>query len=179
MSFIAVDFLWITESLLIIIQLSVPGYDNNFVFASEIKALFEFPGIEKTVDKQGICELFGIGPAHTAGFTTFKNIYELKPAHFAILNKDGYVTKRYWKLHSKPHTDSFGTTCQKVEFLLNDAITRQLVSDVPLCTFLSGGLDSSIISKFAPPTVRSLRRSSKMPCWRLLTKLTRSLKLCL
>lgn len=124
-------------------------YDNNFIFASEIKALFEFPGIEKTVDKQGICELFGIGPAHTAGFTTFKNIYELKPAHFAILNKDDYVTKRYWKLHSKPHTDSFGTTCQKVEFLLNDAITRQLVSDVPLCTFLSGGLDSSIISKFA------------------------------
>lgn len=62
-------------------------YDNNFVFASEIKALFEFPGIEKAVDKQGICELFGIGPAHTAGFTTFKNIYELKPAHFAILNK--------------------------------------------------------------------------------------------
>ena len=50
---------------------------------------------------------------------------------------------------AKEITDSFGTTCQKVEFLLNDAITRQLVSDVPLCTFLSGGLDSSIISKFA------------------------------
>ena len=50
---------------------------------------------------------------------------------------------------SKPHTDSFGTTCDKVRFLLEDAIRRQLVSDVPLCTFLSGGLDSSIITLYA------------------------------
>lgn len=123
--------------------------DENFVFASEIKALFEFPGIEKEIDEQGVCELFGIGPAHTAGTTVFKNIFELKPAHFAVYNSSGLTIKRYWKLKSKPHTDSFGTTCEKVRSLLNDAITRQLVSDVPLCTFLSGGLDSSIITKFA------------------------------
>lgn len=122
---------------------------DNFVFASEIKALFEFPGIEKEIDEQGICELFGIGPAHTAGTTVFKNIFELKPAHFAVFNSSGFTTKRYWKLKSEPHTDSFGTTCEKVKSLLHDAITRQLVSDVPLCTFLSGGLDSSIITKFA------------------------------
>lgn len=48
-----------------------------------------------------------------------------------------------------PHTDSFGTTCDKVRFLLEDSIRRQLVSDVPLCTFLSGGLDSSIITLYA------------------------------
>lgn len=123
--------------------------DENFVFASEIKALFEFPGIEKEIDEQGICELFGIGPAHTAGTTVFKNIFELKPAHFAVYNSSGLTVKKYWKLKSKPHTDSFGTTCEKVRSLLNDAITRQLISDVPLCTFLSGGLDSSIITKFA------------------------------
>lgn len=61
----------------------------------------------------------------------------------------GFKTFRYWKLISKEHKDDFETTCKKIHFLLNDAITRQLVSDVPLCTFLSGGLDSSIISKFA------------------------------
>lgn len=61
----------------------------------------------------------------------------------------GFRTFRYWKLVSKEHQDSLGTTCEKIRFLLNDAITKQLVSDVPLCTFLSGGLDSSIISKFA------------------------------
>ena len=123
--------------------------DNTIIFSSEIKGIFEYPNIEKVVDNQGICELFGIGPAHTAGTTVFKNIYELKPAHFAIFNSSGFHCKRYWKLHSKEHKDNLAQTTEKLKFLLNDAITRQLVSDVPLCTFLSGGLDSSIITKFA------------------------------
>ena len=93
--------------------------------------------------------MFGIGPAHTPGTTVFKDIYELKPAHFAIFNESGLHIKRYWKLKSKKHTDNFEETCNKVKYLLKDSITRQLVSDMPLCTFLSGGLDSSIITKFA------------------------------
>ena len=124
-------------------------YNNTLLFSSEIKALFEFPGIEKILDSQGISELFGIGPSHTPGTTIFKNIFEIKPAHFAVYNKSGFHVERYWKLHSKEHKDSLGQTCEKIRYLLNDAITKQLVSDVPLCTFLSGGLDSSIITKFA------------------------------
>lgn len=123
--------------------------NGTLLFASEIKALFAYPGVEKEIDSQEISELFGIGPAHTPGTTVFKNIYEIKPAHFGVFNSSGLHIERYWKLESKEHTDSFGTTCEKLKFLLNDAITRQLVSDVPLCTFLSGGLDSSIITKFA------------------------------
>ena len=122
---------------------------DTLIFASEIKGIFEYPNIEKILDNQGICELFGIGPAHTAGTTVFKNIYELKPAHFAIFNSSGFHCTRYWKLHSREHNDNLAQTTEKLEFLLNDAITRQLVSDVPICTFLSGGLDSSIITKFA------------------------------
>ena len=124
-------------------------FNNSLIFASELKAIFKYPCIEKIIDAKGLDELFGIGPAHTSGTTIFKNIYELKPAHFAIYNDSGFHIQRYWKLISKPHTDSLEKTCEKVKFLLNDAITRQLVSDVPLCTFLSGGLDSSIITKFA------------------------------
>ena len=124
-------------------------YDGAFIFASEIKALFKYPGIEKEIDKQGISELFGIGPAHTSGTTVFKNIFEIKPAHFAIYNKSGLHIERYWKLKSKPHTDSFGKTCETVSYLLDDAIKRQLVSDMPLCVMLSGGLDSSIIVAYA------------------------------
>ena len=123
--------------------------NNTLIFSSEIKAIFEYPGIEKILDSQGVCELFGIGPAHTAGTTIFKNIYEIKPAHFAIFNASGLHVKRYWKLVSKEHNENLAQTSSKLKFLLNDAITRQLVSDVPLCTFLSGGLDSSIITKFA------------------------------
>lgn len=123
--------------------------NNTLVFASEIKALFQYPGVERVLDSQGISELFGIGPAHTPGTTIFKNIHELKPAHFAIFNESGLHIKRYWKLKSKKHLDSFEETCDKLKYLLKDSITRQLVSDMPLCTFLSGGLDSSIITKFA------------------------------
>ena len=129
--------------------------NNTFIFASEIKAIFKYPGIEKILDKQGISELFGIGPAHTPGTTIFKNIYELKPAHFGIFNKNGIFLKEYWKLVSKEHKDSLGVTCDKIKYLLQDAITSQLVSDVPICTFLSGGLDSSIISKFASDYCKS------------------------
>lgn len=123
--------------------------NRQFVFASEIKAILEFPEMSATLDRQGICELFGIGPAHTAGTTAFKNIYEVKPANYIIYDEKGIHIHQYWKLQSKPHTDSFGKTCETVRYLLEDAIKRQLVSDVPLCTFLSGGLDSSIISLYA------------------------------
>lgn len=123
--------------------------ENTLIFSSEIKGLFEYPGVEKVIDSQGISELFGIGPSHTPGTTVFKNIFELKPAHFAVYNTSGLHIKRYWKLKSEEHKDTFEETCENLKYLLEDAITRQLVSDVPLCTFLSGGLDSSIITKFA------------------------------
>lgn len=123
--------------------------NNSFVFASEVKAILQYPDIKPELDEQGICEMFGIGPAHTNGITAFKNIYELKPANCMVFNENGIHIKRYWKLKSKPHTDNFEQTCEKVQYLLEDSIKRQLVSDVPLCTFLSGGLDSSIISLYA------------------------------
>lgn len=122
---------------------------DTFLFASEIKALLAYPGVEAKINKQGVCELFGLGPAHTPGTCVFQNILEIKPAHYGVFNQYGLHLERYWKLKSKEHTDSFGTTCDKVRFLLEDSIKRQLVSDVPLCTFLSGGLDSSIITAYA------------------------------
>ena len=122
---------------------------NNFIFASEIKAILEHPLCENVIDKTGICELFGIGPSHTPGITPFKNIMELEPAHFMIINKDGIWSKEYWKLETKEHTDNLEQTCEKIRFLLKDSIEKQLVSDVPIGTLLSGGLDSSIITKYA------------------------------
>lgn len=89
------------------------------------------------------------GPAHTPGICAFKGIDELKPAHFLIYNKNGIHIEKYWKLESKEHKDSFGKTCETVRYLLEDSIAKQLVSDVPICTMLSGGLDSSIITAYA------------------------------
>ncbi len=124
-------------------------YNNNLIFSSELKGIFEYPLIEKNIDNQGISELFGLGPAHTPGTTIFKDIFELKPGHSGIFNKYGLDIQKYWSLSSKEHTENFAQTCTDIKELLNDSIKRQLTSDVPLCTFLSGGLDSSIITKFA------------------------------
>ncbi|MCI9015562.1 MAG: asparagine synthase (glutamine-hydrolyzing) [Clostridia bacterium] len=123
--------------------------NETLIFASEIKSLLKHPYISLEIDQTGISELFGLGPAHTPGYTIFKNILEVKPAHFGIFNKDGLHLEEYWRLESKTYTDSFEDTCDKVKFLLEDSINRQLISDVPLCTMLSGGLDSSIITAYA------------------------------
>ena len=123
--------------------------DGEFIFASEVKALFHYPAIEPVINATGIGELFGVGPAHTPGISAFKDIFELKPAHFLIARVDQVYQEEYWNLESKPHPDSFEKTCETVKYLLEDSIERQLVSDMPLCTFLSGGLDSSIITLYA------------------------------
>ena len=119
---------------------------DSFLFASEIKALLANPLVKREVGPDGLAEIFMLGPARTPGHGVFKNIYEVKPAHSIIFDRKGLREKRYWKLESKPHTDSIDQTVEKVRNLVLDAIKRQLVADVPLCTFLSGGLDSSIIS---------------------------------
>ena len=124
-------------------------HDNTLIFASEVKSILKHPNVSATINNTGLCEMFGLGPAHSHGTTVFKDIYELCPAHFAVFNSSGFNIKRYWKLESKVHTDGFSKTCSTVKDLLEDSIHRQLVSDVPLCTMLSGGLDSSIITKFA------------------------------
>ena len=124
-------------------------FDQGLIFSSELKAIFEYPNFEKIIDSQGISELFGIGPAHTPGTSVYKNVFEIKPGHMAIYNSSGLHIEEYWKLEFKPHLDDFEETCSNVRDLLKDAISRQLVSDKPICTFLSGGLDSSIITKFA------------------------------
>ncbi len=123
--------------------------DTHFLFASEIKALLASEFVKPEIDLQGIAEVMLIGPGRTPGYGVFRNIAELPPAHYASFTKNGLNITQYWTLRDKPFTDSFEQTVEKVRYLVTDAITRQLVSDVPVCTFLSGGLDSSIISSVA------------------------------
>lgn len=123
--------------------------NGNFIFASEIKAILKHPDVKAVIDEQGACELFGVGPAHSPGKTPFKDIFEVEPAHFIVLNRNSLNAKEYWKLETKFHSDDFETTCEKVRDLIVDSVERQLVSDRPLCTLLSGGLDSSIITAIA------------------------------
>lgn len=122
---------------------------NQLFFASEIKALLAHPNIPSTVGYEGLAELFGLGPSHTPGKTIYKHIKELRPGHLLKYDINGLKISRYWNVTSKVHKDSFDETVEKVQDLVVDAVERQLVSDVPICTLLSGGLDSSIITAIA------------------------------
>lgn len=123
--------------------------NNELIFSSDINGILNHPFVETAIDSNGICEMLGIGPAHSPGTTVFKDIFEIKPAHYAIFNKNGFKEIEYWKLESKPHTDSMGKTCERIKYLLEDSINNQLKTDMKLCSFLSGGLDSSIITLYA------------------------------
>jgi asparagine synthase (glutamine-hydrolysing) len=119
---------------------------SAFLFGSELKALLAHPKVPAEVDSEGLTEVFGLGPAHTPGHGIFKGIHEVRPGCWLQYDWDGIRIHRYWELKSRPHTDDLETTTVRVRDLVEDSIKRQLVSDVPVCTFLSGGLDSSIIS---------------------------------
>lgn len=122
-------------------------YKGGLIFGSEIKCLLANPLIKPQIDEQGLSELFFVGPGRSSGYGIFKNIKELLPGECATY-KSGVLKKTtYYSLVAKPHTDSVSQTIEKTRYLLQDSIRRQLVSDVPLCCFLSGGLDSSIITK--------------------------------
>ena len=123
--------------------------NGTFIFGSEIKALFKHPYVEPVVDKDGLTELFALGPAVIPGTTVYKNIEEVKPAQYIIVNEDGIKKDIYWELKAEEFNENEEEAVEHVRSLLIDSIDRQLVGDVPLCTFLSGGLDSSAISAIA------------------------------
>jgi asparagine synthase (glutamine-hydrolysing) len=123
--------------------------DGGLLFGSELKSLLAHPAVEAVVDSEGLAEIFAIGPARTPGNGVFKGVHDLKAGHFLKFDRNGLRIQPYWKLECQEHTDSFDDTVAHVRHLLEDAVERQLVSDVPVMTFLSGGLDSSMISAFA------------------------------
>lgn len=124
--------------------------NGTFLFASEIKTLLAHPDISAEIDRNGISELVLLGPGRTPGCGVLRGMREV-PAGWCgtYSQKNGLQLRQYWHLEDKEHTDSQQETIETVRRLVIDAIQRQLVSDVPLCTFLSGGLDSSIISAVA------------------------------
>lgn len=124
-------------------------HKKGLLFASEIKAILAHPEVKTEIDYEGLAEIFGVGPSKSPGSGVFKGIKELRPAHALTFSKNGLKIWRYWNVKSEKHTDSVEETAEKVRYLVTDAVTRQLVSDVPLSTFLSGGLDSSIITAIA------------------------------
>lgn len=123
--------------------------DGTLVFGSEPKTLFAYPGLEPRADTGTWQEVLAINPARTPGHGVFADLHELKPGHWMTMDRDGVRVERWWTVKSRVHTENYEDTVEHLRFLLRGAIRRQLVSDVPLATLLSGGLDSSVITAVA------------------------------
>lgn len=121
-------------------------HDGGLLFASEIKSILAYPTVEAELDGEGVAEIILMGPGRTPGCGVFYGIQELEPGCCGWYSQGKWRWERYWKLKDREHTQNFQETVQQVRFLVLDAIRRQMVSDVPIGTFLSGGLDSSIIT---------------------------------
>ena len=122
---------------------------NGLIFGSTIDTVLCHPEIEPALDEDGLRTLLLLGPARPPESGVFRQISSLVPGHFAVLTPEAFTDHTYWKLEAHEHEDDLPTTVERTHTLICDAARRQLVSDVPLACFLSGGLDSSILSMLA------------------------------
>ena len=122
---------------------------NGLTFGSTIDTVLCHPEIEPVIDEDGLRTLLLLGPARPPESGVFRQISSLMPGHFAVLTPEAFTDHTYWRLEAHEHEDDLPTTIKRTHTLICDAARRQLVSDVPLACFLSGGLDSSILSMLA------------------------------
>jgi asparagine synthase (glutamine-hydrolysing) len=120
---------------------------DGVIFGSEPKAILANPLADRAVDADGLREILTI--AQTPGVSIYKGMRELPPGHVLRVGRAGASLRRYWRLEAAEHTDDGPATVRTVRALLEDIVERQLVADVPLCSLLSGGLDSTVITALA------------------------------
>ncbi|MGP4018786.1 asparagine synthase (glutamine-hydrolyzing) [Saccharopolyspora sp. 5N708] len=120
---------------------------DGVLFGSEPKAILANPLAEQVVGLDGLREVFAF--AKTPGHAIWEGMRELRPGHLAVVDRNGLRETCYWKLEVSEHTDDQQATVAHVRELLDDIVRRQLVADVPRCTLLSGGLDSSAMTALA------------------------------
>ena len=121
-------------------------HEGGLIFASEIKSILCYPTVKAQLDEEGAAEVLLLGPGRIPGSGVFKGIKEVEPGCCGYFEDGKLSIERYWQLRDREHTECFQETMLHVRHLVQDAIRAQMVSDVPIGTFLSGGLDSSLIS---------------------------------
>ncbi|MFC7384668.1 asparagine synthase (glutamine-hydrolyzing) [Sphaerisporangium rhizosphaerae] len=126
---------------------------TGVLFGSEPKAILANPVLaDRAVDADGLRELLVFVKTPECGI--FRGMHEVRPGGIVRVGREGITKRRYWQLSSHEHPDDLPTTIRTVRGLLDDIIQRQLISDVPLCTLLSGGLDSSAVTALAGEALR-------------------------
>lgn len=120
---------------------------DGVLFGSEPKAILANPLARARVGLDGMRELFAF--VKTPGHAVWEGMHEVEPGTVVTVGRNGLRRHVYWQLETRPHTDSKDDSIAHVRSLLDDIVRRQLVSDVPRCTLLSGGLDSSAMTAIA------------------------------
>lgn len=133
--------------------------EDTLVFSSEIKGLFAYPDVQPILDRDGLCEIFALGPAKSYGKGVFKDVLEVLPGQCITFTPTLCTKEFYWKLESHPHKDSYEKTIEKTAWLVEDAVKKQMLSDIPISTFLSGGVDSSLVTAIC---AKELKKQGKI-----------------
>ncbi|MFF7401007.1 asparagine synthase (glutamine-hydrolyzing) [Streptomyces murinus] len=120
---------------------------DGVLFGSEPKAILANPLARPRVTLDGLRELLVM--IKTPGHAVWDGMREVEPGTVVTVDRSGLSTRVYWRLQTRPHEDDRDTTIATVRTLLDDIVRRQLVADVPRCTLLSGGLDSSAMTAIA------------------------------
>ncbi|OKI00958.1 asparagine synthetase B [Streptomyces sp. CB02923] len=131
---------------------------DGVLFGSEPKAILANPAASRRVNADGLGEILDM--VKTPEHAIFTGMSEVRPGHLIRVRRQGLTKHRYWALEAKEHTDSLDKTISTVRELLEDIVSRQLISDVPLCSLLSGGLDSSAVTALA---ARALKNENAGP----------------
>lgn len=131
-------------------------YNDELMIASEIKCLLAY-GKEAVFTASEAKELLAMYPSHTPGKTLYNGIYELKPGHYLTYDKtDGLKIYPYFEVKREKLDMKLKDIIDYTRYLVSDSVSRQLVSDVGISSFLSGGLDSSIISALAKEKLKNI-----------------------
>jgi asparagine synthase (glutamine-hydrolysing) len=120
---------------------------DGVLFGSEPKAILAHPSVRPRVNMDGLREMLVL--AKNPEVTIYAGMCEVRPGQVVRVNHDGITKRRYWMLTAREHEDDLPRTIRTVAELLEDIIQRQIVADVPLCSLLSGGLDSSSVTALA------------------------------
>ena len=122
---------------------------DGVLFGSEPKAILAHPEFRAEIDAEGIAELFGQLGTGTPGNGVYRGLVQVRPGTLVRVGRGGIRESAYWRLEAREHTGDLASAAGTVRELLADIVHRQTVADVPLCSLLSGGLDSSVVSALA------------------------------
>lgn len=133
---------------------------DSFIFATDIKDILNNYNIDAVLGKEELCELLGLGPAHTPGKTFFKDIYELEAGHYLYCQNNNLIDSCYWDLQDFDITDNVDKCVNNIKEMVTNSLEKELKNAPNICCMLSGGLDSSILTKLTDDRIDNLKTFS-------------------